>query len=88
MARFSKAFGPKASFVAFDAFGDLLFVNREDANKRLKKSRQKMPLSCAEGLGTAQIAFVIARHETACKVGCRMDVGCEADLRAVPDGFR
>ena len=27
MARFSKAFGPKALFVAFDAFGDLLFFN-------------------------------------------------------------
>ena len=50
MARFSNNFGPKASWVASDAFGDLLFVNREDANKRLKKSKQKMPLSCAEGL--------------------------------------
>ncbi len=46
-----------------------------------------MPLSCAEGLGTAQIAFVIKRHELACEVGCKMDVGCETDLRAVPDGF-
>ena len=27
IARLSKAFGPKASFVAFDAFGDLLFFN-------------------------------------------------------------
>ena len=27
VARFSKAFGPKASLVAFDAFGDLLFFN-------------------------------------------------------------
>ena len=85
MARFSKTFGPKASLVAF---GDLLFVNREDANKRLKKSKQKMPLSCAEGLGTAQSAFVIERHALACEVGCKMDVGCETDLRAVPDGFR
>ncbi len=88
MARFSNNFGPKASWVASDAFGDLLFVNREDANKRLKKSKQKMPLSCAEGLGTAQIAFVIARHALACKVGCKKDVGCETDLRAVRDGFR
>ena len=52
------------------------------------KSRQKMPLSNAEGLGTAQSAFVIARHETACKVGCQMDIGCETALRAVRDGFR
>ena len=51
------------------------------------KSRQKMPLSNAEGLGTAQSAFVIARQETACKVGCKMDVGCETALRAVRDGF-
>ena len=88
MTRFSKTFGPKASWVAFDAFGDLLFVNREDATKRLKKSRQKMPLSCAEGLGTAQIAFVAEQHEPACQGNCNKDVGCEMDLRAVPDGFR
>ena len=47
-----------------------------------------MPLSNAEGLGTAQIAFVVARHALACKVGCKMDVGCETDLRAVLNGFR
>ncbi len=47
-----------------------------------------MPLSYAEGLGTAQIAFVIARHESAYKMGCNKDVDCETDLRAVPDGFR
>ena len=47
-----------------------------------------MPLSNAEGLGTAQSAFVVARHALACKVGCKMDVGCETDLRAVRDGFR
>ena len=46
-----------------------------------------MPLSCAEGLGTAQIAFVITRPEPACEVGCNKDVGCETDLRAVRDGF-
>ena len=46
-----------------------------------------MPLSCAEGLGTAQSAFVVARHALACKVGCKTEVGCETDLRAVPDGF-
>ena len=62
-----------------------------------KKSKQKMPLSCAEGLGTARagyncssssIAFVVGRHESACEVRCKMDVGCETDLRAVRDGFR
>ena len=47
-----------------------------------------MPLSNAEGLGTAQSAFVIAQHETACEVGCKRDVGCQTDLRAVLDGFR
>ena len=47
-----------------------------------------MPLSCAEGLGTAQSAFVIERHESACKVGYKREVGCETDLRAVLDGFR
>ena len=34
----------------YHAFGDLLFVIREDALERLKKSKQKMPLSNAEGL--------------------------------------
>ena len=47
-----------------------------------------MPLSCAEGLGTAQIAFVAGRHETACKVGWKKEGRCEMDLRAVLDGFR
>ena len=37
-------------YIAFYAFGDLLFVNREDAIERLKKSREKRPLSNAEGL--------------------------------------
>ena len=46
-----------------------------------------MPLSCAEGLGTAQIAFVTGRHALACKVGCPMNVGCETALRAVRDGM-
>ena len=47
-----------------------------------------MPLSNAEGLGTAQSAFVAPRHETACKVDYNKDVGCEMDLRAVRDSFR
>ena len=34
-------------YFSFHAFGDLLFVTREDANERLKKSRQKMPPSNA-----------------------------------------
>ncbi len=46
-----------------------------------------MPLSCAEGLGTAQIAFVALRHALACKVGCKREVGCETALRAVRDGM-
>ncbi len=37
-------------------------------------SSSKMPLSCAEGLGTAQTAFVVGRHETACKGGCKMNI--------------
>ena len=36
---------------------------------------------------TAQIAFVVARHALACEGSCKMDVGCEMDLRAVRDGF-
>ena len=47
-----------------------------------------MPLSCAEGLGTAQSAFVIERHAPACKVDEKREVRCETDLRAVLDGFR
>ena len=39
-----------------------------------------MPLSCAEGLGTAQIAFVIAQHETACQVGCPVNLGLRDGL--------
>ena len=39
------------------------------------------------GAGTAQIAFVGARHALACEVSCIMDVGCETALRAVRDGF-
>ena len=61
----------------------ILFVNREDANKRLKKSK-RAGYNCP----SSSIAFVIGRHETACEVGYKMDVGCETDLRAVRDGFR
>ena len=43
MGCLSQAFGSASVWVAFDAFGDLLFFNS-------KKSRQKMPLSCAERL--------------------------------------
>ncbi len=38
-----------------------------------KKSKQKMPLSNAEGLGTAQTVFVIIRHVVAFKVGWTID---------------
>ena len=34
-----------------------------------KKSKQKMPLSNAEGLGTAQSVSVVIRHAVACTVG-------------------
>ena len=79
MTRFSKTFGPAASWVAFDAFGDFFFA--------CPKKKQKRALSCAEGLGTAQSAFVVARHAPACEVDCKMNVGYETDLRAVRDGF-
>ena len=46
-----------------------------------------MPLSNAEGLATAQIAFRVAQHALACKVGCKREVGCEMALRAVRDGM-
>ena len=39
------------------------------------------------GACTAQIVFVIARHAPACKVGCKIDIGCETALRAVRDGL-
>ena len=84
----SQAFGSASAWGAFDALatpvptacGDFLFLTA-------KKRKQKMPLSNAEGLATAQIAFVIGRHALACKVGCKREVGCEMALRAVRDGF-
>ena len=84
----SQAFGPTASFVAFDALatpvptacGDLLFFNS-------KKKEAKNAALMRRGAGTAQIAFVIGRHALACQVGCKMAVGCETALRAVRDGF-
>ncbi len=84
----SQAFGPTASFVAFDALatpvptacGDRLFFNS-------KKKEAKNAALMRRGAGIAQIAFVTARHALACQVGCIMDVGCETALRAVRDGF-
>ena len=52
-----------------------------------KKSRQKMPLSNAEGLGTAQIVFRILQKTVACNVGWTIDIWCESVSRAVRDGF-
>ena len=84
----SQAFGPTASFVAFDALatpvptacGDLLFFNS-------KKKEAKNAALMRREAGTAQIAFVVVRHAPACQVGCKMDVGCEMALRAVRDGM-
>ena len=88
MGCLSQAFGHAPSIVAFDALatpvptacGDLLFFNS-------KKKEAKNAALKRRGAGTAQIAFVTARHALACKVGCIMDVGCETALRAVRDGF-
>ncbi len=85
----SQAFGPTASFVAFDALatpvptacGDFLFFNSK------KKEAKNAALKRRGVLCTAQIAFVTGRHALACKVGCKMAVGCETALRAVRDGF-
>ena len=84
----SKAFGPTASFVASDAlatpvptaYGDFLFFYSK------KKEAKNAALMRREAC-TAQIAFVVARHALACEVGCKMDVCCEMDLRAVRDRF-
>ena len=88
MPCWSQAFGPTASFVAFDALatpvptacGDFLFFNSK------KKEAKNATLMRREAC-TAQIAFVVARHALACEGSCKMDVGCEMDLRAVRDGF-
>ena len=72
----------------FYAFGDLLFVSREDAIERLKKSRQKMPLSIAERLAqrkpflwsyTMRWPSLLRDHKNVC---------CETDLHAVRHGFK
>ncbi len=46
-----------------------------------------MPLSNAEGLGTAQIACVQIRKKVTCYIGCKIEVLCETDSRAVLNGF-
>ena len=76
----SKAFGSKASFVAFDAFGDFLFFNS-------KKKEAKNAALMRRGACTAQIALWVARHALACQVGCQMNMCCETALRAVRDGM-
>ncbi len=59
----------------------ILFFNSK------KKEAKNAALKRRGVLCTAQIAFVIGRHALACKVGCKMDVGCETALRAVRDRF-
>ena len=89
MGCLSQAFDPKALLVASDALatpvptacGDFLFFNRK------KKEAKNAALKRRGVLCTAQIAFVIARHVLACKVGCPMNASCETALRAVRDGF-
>ena len=84
----SQAFGSVSLWVASDALatpvptacGDRLFFNS-------KKKEAKNAALKRRGAGTAQSTFVTARHALACKVGCKMDVGCEMALRAVRDGF-
>ena len=84
----SQAFGPTASFVAFDAlatpvptaWGDRLFFNSK------KKEAKNAALMRREAC-TAQIALRVTQHALACKVGCKMAVGCETALRAVRDGM-
>ena len=84
----SKAFGPNSTLVAFNALatpvptacGDFLFFSS-------KKKEAKNAALMRREAGTAQIAFRVAQHALACKVGCKMDVRCETALRAVRDGF-
>ena len=84
----SQAFGSASAWGAFNALatpvptacGDFLFFNS-------KKKEAKNAALKRRGACTAQIAFVIGRHALACKVGCKREVGCETDLRAVRDGF-
>ena len=84
----SQAFGSASMWVAFDALatpvptacGDLLFFNS-------KKKEAKNAALMRREAGTAQTAFVVVRHALACKVGCKMAVGCETALRAVRDGM-
>ena len=88
MRCWSQAFGSASLFVAFDALatpvptacGDFLFFNS-------KKKEAKNAALIRRGTGTAQIALWVAQHALACKVGCKMDVGCEMALRAVRDGM-
>ena len=80
MGCLSQAFGSASLWVAFDAFGDLLFFNS-------KKKEAKNAALMRREAGTAQIAFVTAQHELACQVGCQMNMCCETALRAVRDGF-
>ena len=75
----SQAFGSASMWVAFDAFGDLLFFNR-------KKKETKNAALMRREAGTAQSALRVARHAPACEVGYIIAVGCETALRAVRDG--
>ena len=68
-------------WVAFNAFGDFLFFNSK------KKEAKNAALKRRGVLCTAQSALRVAQHALACKVGCKMAVGCETALRAVRDGM-
>ena len=84
----SQAFGSASTFVAFDALatpvptacGDFLFFNSK--KKEAKNADLRRREAC-----TAQIALRVAQHALACEGSCKMDVGCEMDLRAVRDRF-
>ena len=85
----SQAFGSASTWVAFDAFGDLLFFNSKKklaSGVQLPQQFKNAALMRREA-GTAQIALRVARHALACKVGYIVAVGCEMALRAVRDGI-
>ena len=52
-----------------------------------KKEAKNAALKRRGVLCTAQSALRVAQHALACKVGCKMAVGCETALRAVRDGM-
>ena len=69
------------------ACGDLLFVTREDANERLKKSRQKMPPSNAGRLAQRKLLKWLNIMRWPAQLECHKNIRCETVSRAVRDGF-